>query len=120
MDVTNIAERGEEQATGMRAFIINGASDESGLTAGATSPIGGQALEKAGWMTKHLRAGLDIASQALAQGQPMPDAAVRSAAKCFVPPLFFRWVANRMMRSKAGRTGMDINARPYARTKSNA
>jgi multimeric flavodoxin WrbA len=87
---------------------------QGGLTAGATSPIGGQPLEKAGGFSKNLRLGLDLAVRALVQGQPIPENAVRAAGKFPIPPLFFLWAANYMTRKSARKAGLlDIGARPY-------
>jgi multimeric flavodoxin WrbA len=87
-----------------------------GFSAGATSPIGGKPLEEAGGLTKNLRKGLDIAAEALAQGRPIPEAAVRAAARPFIPHVLFLRMGNYLTRKNARKKGIkNLNARPYAR-----
>ncbi len=86
------------------------------LTAGATSPIGGEPLERAGRMTSNLRKGLDIAAAALAEGRPIPPGAVARGAKPFMPPFLYLWAGNYLIRKRAREKKIEnLAARPYSR-----
>ncbi len=86
-----------------------------GLTAGATSPIGGRPLEQAGGLARNLRRALDVAAEALAAGRPIPDGAARIAAKPSLPPFLFIRAGNYLIRKNLKKAGLkDYGARPYA------
>jgi multimeric flavodoxin WrbA len=59
-----------------------------GLGIGMGGAIGGRAVEKLGGMGRHLRQALDLAADALAEGEDVPEEAIALAAKPFMP----RWV----------------------------
>lgn len=86
-----------------------------GLTAGATSPVGGRPLEQAGGIVRNLRKALDIAAEALAAGRPIPDEAVRIAAMPSLPSFLFVRAGNYLIRKNLKKAGVkDFSARPYA------
>jgi len=86
-----------------------------GLTAGATSPIGGRPLEQAGGLARNLRRALDVAAEALAAGRPIPDEAARLAAKPSLPPFLFVRAGNYLIRKNLKKAGVeDFGAQPYA------
>ncbi len=87
-----------------------------GLTAGATSPIGGKDLRAAGPMTRNLCRALDLMAQAFARGEPVPEEAVRNAARVAMPRWLYIVVGNRLMQRQARRMGTpDLDRRPYVR-----
>jgi multimeric flavodoxin WrbA len=86
------------------------------LTAGATSPIAGEPLEKAGFLTRNLRRGVDIAAVGLAAGGPIPPEAAAVAAKPVLPPALYLGAGNYLMRKKARKIGIrNLEDRPYSR-----
>ncbi len=92
-----------------------GWSWRGGLTVGATSAIGGNDLQAAGPPARHLRRALDLTAAAFARGEPVPEAAVRTAARGAMPRWLYILVANWMMRREARRLGtVDLDRRPYA------
>lgn len=87
---------------------------KGGLTAGATSAIGGRNLGAGGPMTKNLRRALEGTARAIAEGEPVPEEAARIAARTALPTWLFIPLANWMMRREARRLGTrDIDAQPY-------
>ncbi|QAA75830.1 MAG: hypothetical protein BIP78_0062 [Candidatus Bipolaricaulis sibiricus] len=87
-----------------------------GLTVGATSAIGGNDLQAAGPPARHLRRALDLTAAAFARGEPVPEAAVRTATRAAMPRWLYIAVGNWMMRREARRLGtVDLDRRPYAR-----
>ncbi len=88
---------------------------QGGLTAGATSMIGGNDLGAAGPLTRNLRRALDLTAEAVAEGGMVPEEAVRLAARSLLPPWLLIPVANWAMRREAKRRGTrNLDARPYA------
>lgn len=87
-----------------------------GITSGGTSTIGGQPLEKLGFMTRNLRKALDLVSLAISEGVPIPREAIRIGRKPFVPPRILLFFANLMMRWEAWKSGTkDLDAQPYGK-----
>lgn len=87
-----------------------------GLTAGATSPLGGRDLREAGPVARNLRRALSRMAQALARGEEVPEEAVRLAARPALPRVLYLPLGNWIMRREARRLGTpDLDRRPYAR-----
>ncbi len=87
-----------------------------GLTAGATSPLGGRDLREAGPVARNLRRALSRMAQALARGEEVPEEAVRLAARPALPRVLYLHLGNWMMRREARRLGTpDLDRQPYAR-----
>ncbi len=85
-----------------------------GFTAGASSAIGGRDLRAAGPLARHLRRALDRTAAAFARGEPVPEAAVRAAARAAMPRWLYIAVGNWAMRREARRWGTsDLDRRPY-------
>ena len=84
-----------------------------GLGGGET--LGGQAPERLGWLTRHLRRALDLAAEALLAGRPVPEKAVELMARPLFPTLGYVLVAERRWRKQARRWGVEsqLGARPY-------
>lgn len=86
-----------------------------GLAFGGGSVIGGQPLESMGVFTKHPRRALDMAAEAIAQGQPVPDEAVETMAKLVLPTWLLPPVLNAVMWLRVRQAGVlkSFRARPF-------
>jgi NAD(P)H-dependent FMN reductase len=89
---------------------------QGGLAAGGGSVIGGQPLEKMGYLTKHYRQALDMTAEAIAQGQPVPAEAVETMAKLVLPTWLLPPLLNMVMRLRLRQNGVlrTFRARPFA------
>jgi len=87
-----------------------------GLAFGGGSVIGGQPLESMGAMTKHPRQALDMTSEAIARGQPVPDQAVETMAKLLLPTWLILPILNAVMVLRVRQAGVlkRFRARPFA------
>jgi hypothetical protein len=86
-----------------------------GLALGGGASIDGRPLERLGGMTRHLRAALDQAADALVRGEPIPAAAVAQLAKPTMPAALYTAVANAGWYWQASRHGVrrHLKERPY-------
>jgi hypothetical protein len=87
-----------------------------GLILAAGGMVSGQPLRKIKGMMRSAVAALDLAADALAAGQPVPDEAVRLMAKPALPRFAYRFSANWGWRSqfKKGAGGTPLDAQPFA------
>ena len=60
-----------------------------GLARGAGQPLGGHKLEEAGGMARDAIAALNLAAEALAAAQPIPEEAVAQMARPMIPPRLY-------------------------------
>jgi hypothetical protein len=88
-----------------------------GLAFGGGAVIGGQPLEKMGAMTKYPRQALDMAAEAIACGQPVPDQAVATMAKLLLPAWLIPPLLNAVMLLRLRQAGVlkSFRARPFVR-----
>ena len=86
-----------------------------GLGLGGGPAIDGRPLGRRERMTRNVRAALDLAAEALAVGDPVPEEAVRLMARPLVGPALYRFMVNRGYRRRARKTrdGRPLDARPY-------
>jgi hypothetical protein len=86
-----------------------------GLALGEGGAIDGKPLEALGWLTRHVRSGLDLTAAALADGAPIPAAAVEQLARPMMPARLYTMMANSGWILQAGRNGVlfSLNATPY-------
>ncbi len=91
-----------------------------GLGGGET--LRGQAPERMGWLTRHVRRALDLAAEALLAGRPVPEKAVELMARPIIPALGYVLMANQSWRREARRWGATakLGARPYEPARSAA
>jgi len=93
-----------------------------GLSLGGGAVIAGKPLAELGGVLRNVRRSLALTADALAAGQPLPDAAVKLMAK----PLINRWVytliGNFGWKHMARKLGArrKLNDQPYRRTDDNA
>jgi NAD(P)H-dependent FMN reductase len=88
-----------------------------GLAFGGGAVIGGQPLEKMGVFTKYPRQALDMTAEAIAGGQQVPDRAVETAAKLFLPTWLIPPILNVVMLLRVRQAGVlkSFRARPFVR-----
>jgi hypothetical protein len=72
-----------------------------GLAMGGGEMIAGQPLSELGGRVRSKTKALEIAADALAQGDPIPEEAVASMSKLGVPRWMYLLIANRRWKSKA-------------------
>jgi len=86
-----------------------------GLGIGGGELIHGAPLEAAMRPARKVARSLDIVAEALAEGRPVPDAAMRLVAEPLVPPVLYTSVAGLRWRRDALRAGAyrQLDARPY-------
>ena len=72
-----------------------------GLAMGGGEMIAGQPLSELGGRVRGKTKALEIAADALAQGDPIPENAVASMSKLGVPRWMYLWIANRRWKRKA-------------------
>jgi hypothetical protein len=87
-----------------------------GLAFGGGAMIGGQPLEKMGLFTKHVRQALDMAAEAIACGQAIPDETVETMARLLLPTWLVLPILNAVMRLRLYQQGAlkSFRARPFA------
>jgi hypothetical protein len=86
-----------------------------GLALGGGEAIRGRALEKAGGPARKPRKALDLAARALADGQPIPVAAVKLMASPSIPGFAYRLIGSLGWKLRARRLGTTtpLDAKPY-------
>ena len=86
-----------------------------GLALGGGEAIRGRALEKAGGPARKPRKALDLAAQALAIGQPIPETAVKLMASPAIPGFAYRLIGSLGWKLRARRLGTTtpLDAKPY-------
>jgi NAD(P)H-dependent FMN reductase len=86
-----------------------------GLALGEGGAIDGRRLEALGGMTRHVRAALDLAAADLAEGRPVPAAAVERIARRLMPGRVYTFMGNLGWRRRAARNlvAASLDARPF-------
>ncbi len=86
-----------------------------GLALGAGEMIGGKPLGKMGRTVRHVVAALDLAGDALAGGNSIPDEAVTLMARPLIAPALFAIIGDIGWRLQARRFGAQwrLHAQPY-------
>ncbi len=86
-----------------------------GLALGMGEAIAGRPLKEAGGMVRRVAKALDLAGDALAAGQPVPEEAVRLMARRLMPRWLYILVGNRGWKKRARQHGVAdrLDARPY-------
>lgn len=86
-----------------------------GLALGEGGAIDGQSLEDLGRLGRHVRAALDLAAAALAEGRRIPAEAIARMARPMMPPRLYTAIGNFGWRRQASRNGVRsrLAARPY-------
>ncbi|ACF14042.1 NADPH-dependent FMN reductase [Chloroherpeton thalassium ATCC 35110] len=89
-----------------RFAIETGFQWAGGLSLGGGEAIGGESLEKRGGMVRNVMQALDIAADALAAGQKIPEEAINLMAKPFIPGWMYTLFGNMSWRREAKRHGV--------------
>jgi multimeric flavodoxin WrbA len=100
-----------------RSFARHAALDWAGaLAMGAGGVMGGRPLDAAGGMARHARAALELAAEALADGQPVPRRAAALMARPLVPGRLYTALAHLDWLRQARRNGVltRLGDRPFA------
>ncbi len=100
----------------LRAFARRARLDwAGGLALGEGGAIDGQSLEALGGLTRHVRAALDRAAAELAEGRPVPAAAVEQFARRLLPGRVYTFMGNLGWRRRAvrNRVRSALDARPF-------
>lgn len=86
-----------------------------GLGLGGGGAISGKPLEQTGGMGNNPRKALDLAAEALAAGQPVPERAEAMMAKAMLPAFLYRFFGNFGWNRQARQIGGKAkpSARPY-------
>jgi len=86
-----------------------------GLALGQGGAIDGKRLDALGGLTRHVRAALDRAAAALADGCAVPEDAIAEMARPLVPPRIYTLAGNFGWRRQASRNHVrrELGARPY-------
>ncbi len=86
-----------------------------GLALGGGEAIDGQPLAKVKTLARNAIRSLDLAAEAIAAGEPLPQKAVRLMAKPLVPTWMYTWLGERIWRKRARKKGAidKLDARPY-------
>lgn len=86
-----------------------------GLALGGGEAINGQPVLKVKGLARNVIKALDLAGEALAAGEPVPQRAIRLMAKPLMPAWTYTWVAGWRWKRRARQHGMraKLNARPY-------
>lgn len=89
-----------------------------GLSLGGGEAINGKPLEKAGSMARNVRRSLDFTADAVAEGKPVPQAAVDLMAKLLMPIWMYVGVGGLGWWLQARKYGASkkLRDRPYRRT----
>lgn len=88
-----------------------------GLAQGGGQPLGGQPLDESGGMARFARAALDLAAEALSNGEGIPPRAAELMARPLIGPRLYVWMGEMGWRWQAWRNGVyrELRARPYAK-----
>ena len=100
----------------LRAFARRARLDwAGGLALGEGGAIDGQSLEALGGLTRHVRTALDRAAAELAEGRPVPAAAVEQFARRLMPGRVYTFMGNLGWRRRAARNRVRsaLDARPF-------
>jgi hypothetical protein len=86
-----------------------------GLARGGGQPLSGQVLEEAGGMARDAVAALDLAAEALAAAQPIPEEAVTRMAQPMIPLRLYTAMGDFGWRQQAWRNGVyrQLRAKPF-------
>jgi hypothetical protein len=86
-----------------------------GLALGGGEALGGRPLAELGGMMRHAVQALNLAAEALAAGQPVPEAAVEEMAQPFIPAWTYTLMGGFGWRQQAKKHGAQkaLHARPY-------
>lgn len=87
-----------------------------GLALGEGGIIDGRPIAALGVAGRHIRAALDAAAAALADGQPVPETAIARIARPAVPIPIYSFLGNMNWKRQARRNGVgrELGARPFA------
>ena len=88
-----------------------------GLALGGGEAINGRSLTDVKGMARNVISSLDLAADALAAGQPLPDRAVRLMAKPIIWSRIYTWLGTRGWRRRAANHGVAdrLFEQPYAK-----
>jgi hypothetical protein len=87
-----------------RAFAARAGLDwAGGLALGEGGAIDGRPLEERGGLTRHVRAALDRAAAALADGHPVPPEAIDQLARRMMPARLYTFIGDFGWRRRAAR-----------------
>ena len=84
-----------------------------GLGVGGGGLVVGRSLAKPGGMVRPIVQALDLTAAALADGQPVPEAAYSLLATPIVWPWLYRLIGNLGFRREARKSRVDVRARPH-------
>ncbi len=86
-----------------------------GLALGGGAALDGRPLERAGGMARNVRAALDLAGEALARGESVPEEAVRLMARPLAPRWLYLFMGNWRWKRAARKSGVlhRLDERPY-------
>jgi hypothetical protein len=86
-----------------------------GLALGGGGAIDGHPLEKRGALVKRVKRSLDLASEALVNGTPVPRQAPQLMSKPLMPAWLYLWIAEFGGKRESSRNGVAhlVNRRPY-------
>ena len=86
-----------------------------GLTLSEGGAIDGRPLEELGRLGRHVRAALDCAAAALAEGRPVPSGASEQLARRMMPTHVYTFMGNLgwKWRAARNRVGSTLNAKPF-------
>jgi hypothetical protein len=77
-----------------------------GLAMGSGTPLGGRPLAEAGGMARYAIAALDLAAEALAAGEPVPDESMALMAQPMMSPRLYTFMGDVGWRIEALRNGV--------------
>jgi hypothetical protein len=99
-----------------RAFAAQAGFEwAGGLALGEGGAIDGRPLEELGGLTKQVRAALGLTAGALAEGRPVPPAAIEQLAHRMMPARLYTIMGNIGWRWRAAQNGVGsrLDARPF-------
>ena len=99
-----------------RAFARRtGLAWAGGLALSEGGVIDGRPLEELGGLGRHVRAALDCAAAALAEGRPVPSTASEQLARRLMPARVYTFIGNLGWRRRAARNrvGSTLDAKPF-------
>ena len=99
-----------------RAFARRtGLAWAGGLALSEGGAIDGRPLEELGGLGRHVRAALDCAAAALAEGRPVPSTASEQLARRLMPARVYTFIGNLGWRRRAARNrvGSTLDAKPF-------
>lgn len=86
-----------------------------GLALGGGEAINGRPLSEVKGMARNVISSLDLAAASLAEGDPIPDRAVRLMAKRLIWTRLYTWIGQRGWKRRAAKHGTEdrLHDRPY-------